>query len=136
MVELAPFMAGWTGYSPTITQGGSVTRTVTSARYVQVGKLVIAAFNLSVTGTGTAANNMTISLPVTARDGGGGFKYGCGAVFDSSTSTSYAGLWTIISTTSTAFVGDWSGANAWGLTPNLAIANGDGIQGILLYEAA
>ena len=134
MSVLAPFAAAWTSWTPTLTQSGAVTKTVTSATYVQVGKLVIAQFNLSVTGAGTAGVGVLMGLPVTAL----GFLKSVGtcAIFDTSASTTYGGTCTSLSTTTVGFVGDWSGANTWGSQPSLALANGDVIRGTLMFEAA
>ena len=56
----------WTTWTPTLTQSGTVTATVTSAVYGRWGRLIVGQFRLSVTGTGTGSNAVTVSLPVTS----------------------------------------------------------------------
>jgi len=127
-------LGAWTTFVPTLTQSGAVTKTVTSATYTQVGKLVIAQFNLSVTGAGTGGTGVLMGLPVTAS---GSLKsVGTCAIYDTSASTTYGGTCTSLSTTTVGFVGDWAGANTWGSQPSLALASGDVIRGTLMYETA
>lgn len=134
LTELAPFFSAWTSYTPTLTQSSAVTKTVDYASYLQIGQLVIASLRLSVTGAGTGGNSVTVGLPVTAASTL--IYVGSGAVFDSSTSTNYVGTWLSLTTTTAILVGDWSGQNAWGSTPSIALASGDSIRGYLMYEAA
>jgi hypothetical protein len=125
----------WAGWTPAIAQSGAVAATVTRARYVRSGTTVTASFYLSVTGSGSAGTGVTISLPLPAASSG--FEsIGAGWVYDTSTSTRYGGEWTILSTTTIALIGDWSGANTWGLTPNVGLASGDILTGTIVYEAA
>jgi hypothetical protein len=132
--ELAPFFSAWTSWTPTLTQPGAITKTVSGAHYVQIGKLVVANFYLTVTGTGTGTNAVTVGLPVAcARTA---LIIGSGTIFDANVTTSYSGQWFNTATTSCIFVGDWSGQNAWGVTPNLALAANDLIRGTVIYEAA
>jgi hypothetical protein len=56
----------WTSWTPTVTQAGSITKTVTYARYIKLGRLVIAQAYLAITGAGSSATAVTVSLPVTA----------------------------------------------------------------------
>ena len=53
--------AAWETWTPTVTQSGSVTCTVTYAKYAQIQKLVVASAYLTVTGTGTANNPVLVS---------------------------------------------------------------------------
>lgn len=57
---------GWTSWTPTLVQSGAVTKTVRYAKYTRVGRLVIASWDLGVTGPGTAANVIYVGVPVTA----------------------------------------------------------------------
>ena len=132
---LAPLFSAWTAWTPTITQTGNVTKTVTSATYLQIGKLVFAEFNLSVTGSGTGTVGITVSLPVTAKSKSG-VRIGIGAIFDASTNTQYSGVCFQASTTAISYVGDWSGGGTWGATPAINLASGDNVTGTITYEAA
>lgn len=64
-------MAGpglWQSWTPTITQLGNVTYTLTFARYTIVGNLVSLEAVMAITGTGTIANAIVIGgMPVGAR---------------------------------------------------------------------
>ena len=131
---LAPFAAAWTSWTPTLTQPAAIAKTVTYANYVQVGKLVIANFNLSVTGTGTAANGVSFGLPTACTTTL--LIVGSCQIFDTSASTSYAGNCVALTTTAVSFVGDWAGANVFGVAPSIALGAGDAIKGTLMYEAA
>lgn len=56
----------WTSWTPTVTQSGSVTVTVTSAAFARYGRTILFRAHLSVTGSGTASNAIVLSLPVAA----------------------------------------------------------------------
>ena len=134
MDVLAPFSAAWASWTPTLTQPGAIAKTVNYAKYMQVGKLVIANFYVSVTGTGTLANAVSLGVPTTAASTL--VVVGTCQIFDASASTSYAGNCLALSTTTVAFVGDWAGANVYGTQPSIALGAGDLIKGTLMYEAA
>lgn len=136
MTEVAPIMNAWTTFTPTVAQGGTtnIAKTVTYSKYVRVGKFVFWQFRLDMTGAGTAANAVTISLPVNpATSSVVGF--GNGQISDASTSIGYHGMWINISNL-LYFIGDWSGVNTWGSSPNIAIASSDSIYGSVYYEVA
>jgi len=136
--DLNNLFGAWTSWTPQIDQGATtnIAKTVDDARYLRIGTLVVATFNLSVTGTGTAGQNLLLSFPVTPARSSVGFKYGAGAIFDSSTSINYACINGGPVGSSFVFVGDWSGYGGWGTIPNIAIANGDRISGFIAYEVA
>lgn len=127
--------AAWESYTPTVTQSGTVTATVTYAKYAQIQKIAIVAVRLDVTGTGTTNNAVTVSLPLTAAVTSG-LKIGGGAIYDASTATQYSAVPNLATTTSVNFAGDWSGGGVWGTSPNLAIANTDQISFTVVYEVA
>jgi hypothetical protein len=123
-------------WTPTVTQSGSVTATINEARFIRQGRAVDAWFNITATASGTAGNVVTVSLPV-AYDGHATFvNMGAGIVFDSSTTTRYMCSLEATSTTTISFVHDASGNSAWGVLPNLAIANGDVLRGHVRYTVA
>jgi hypothetical protein len=136
---LAGVGAAWTAWTPQIDQGATtnIAKTVDDARYLRLGTLMVATFNLVPSANGTAGANVVIgNLPVASVRTSGGFKFGVGGVFDTSTGTSYAAVLSLITSTSVCFVGDWSGVSAWGTSPNIALASGDRLTGILIYECA
>lgn len=71
-------------WTPTLTQSGTVTKTVTFAEHLALGKLVWWSTILTVTGSGTSANAVTLGLPVAARSGTSQ-KVGEGRIVDSGT---------------------------------------------------
>ena len=123
---------GWSSFTPTLVQSGAVTKTVTYAKYMRVGRVIFATINLAITGAGTTANAITVGLPVTAASSSGvvgSFRY-----FDTG-STIYAG--TVLSSSTTAVQCFVSGnGNPMGVNPTFAAASGDSIQLQVTYEAA
>lgn len=126
--------SAWTAYTPTVSQGVStnIAKTVNYSKYARIGRLIIWSFSLSFTGTGTAGSGLRITLPVAAAStsgiGGSGIYVDIGSLIYtveySGTSTSQVGL-------------SSSGANdAFGVSPSLAPAVGDGMSGVIIYEAA
>jgi trimeric autotransporter adhesin len=128
----------WVGYTPTLDQSGAVTKTVDYARYTRIGKLIIVNFHLTVTGTGIAANTVTVSLPVTAVVSGLPVV-GAGVIFDTSAGVRYPGIAALNATTTCAFLlASENNQNAFlgSVTFSAALASGDTITGHLTYEAA
>jgi len=138
LTELAGPFSTWTSWTPTVAQGATsdVSKTVTYARYVKIGRLVVANCRLDMTGAGTAGSGFTISVPSVITSAQNGLRVGGAHVFDSSTNTRYTGQAEFVSTTTLAVVGDWAGNGAWGSVPNLALASGDQIGFSVMYETA
>jgi hypothetical protein len=128
----------WTTWTPTLTQSGAVTATVTHAVYGRWGRLIIANFRLAVTGAGTGGNAVTVSLPVTAARAN--MMVGTGSVFDTSASLGYSGNVFLPSTTTMDYRQQGTGTatdNRIGVAGfTAALAAGDGIDGFFMYEAA
>ncbi len=129
----------WTSYTPTLIQSGAVTKTVTYAHYTQVGKWVRFEVKLTVTGTGTATNAITVSLPVTAIASAAlTFAGGVGAV--SNVTSTYPGLSFIVTTTTCALIDSAiiGGAQlgATGSSTTAALANTNVVYMGGSYEAA
>ena len=59
----------WTAWTPTVSSGtGTITTsTVTSATYIQVGKIVIARFDVTINNVGTGGGNLRLTTPVTPK---------------------------------------------------------------------
>lgn len=57
-------MGAWTAYTPTFTEGVTITKTVGYARYMRVGRMVQGAFYMTATSAGTGSVNVQIGLPV------------------------------------------------------------------------
>lgn len=127
--------AVWETWTPAVTQSGAVTATTTLARYMRIQKLVIAVAKMTITGTGTANNAVTLSLPITANNTAQ--MIGSGFIYDASANLLDLVICEGATTTTTKFYRDGVGANAfWGIDRNIALANGDVISVTLMYEAA
>lgn len=130
-------VAAWTSFTPSLTQSGAVTKTVTTARYQRVGRLIIAEVYLTCTGSGTAANPVIVGLPVTA-SGPIDTLVGVGRVYDSSATARYEASVGLRSTTTVHFfptsttVADVLGNTAF----TAALASGDQVHYKIAYEAA
>jgi hypothetical protein len=124
----------WVSYTPTLTQSGAVTKTVTYAKFTQINKLCICNVRLEVTGAGTANNAITITLPLTCSSSAN-VRIGTALFYDGSTTISYNGAVQLLSTTTAAILPDVTN-NFAGITPNVALASGDNISFCLSYEVA
>ena len=137
--ELLAKLAGWTTYVPTLTQGVGVSKTVTRARYVKLGRIVVTQGLLSVTSSGTAANQITVSVPATAAYGGT-MAFGSGYVYDTSTNATHSGIAFLGSTTLMAFTDTASsvsgGLGYTGTSFAAALASGDAVSWFGVYESA
>jgi hypothetical protein len=128
----------WTSYTPTVTQSGAVTVTVTYSRYNKIGRTVVWSCSVAVTGSGSASNAIVFTLPVTAavsgpivgagilNDAGVGF-YGLNASLASTTTLVF---YPQSATATTTAVGGAGG----GFTAGLAAT--DAISFSVTYESA
>lgn len=129
--------AAWTSFTPTLTQSGTVTKTVTRAGYIKMGRLVHVSMYLTVTGTGTATNGVLFGLPVTAANGAD--ACGSGFIFDASVPLAYPGtVWLQSTTTAGLMLAGSLGANAGAASSGFtaALANTDQIRAAFFYESA
>jgi len=130
---------GWTSYTPTLTQSGAVTKTVTYAKYEKIGRLVSCNVYLTVTGAGTANAAITVSLPFTAATN---VFFGSGYIFDSSLPQILMAVVIPSGTTAAQFFDTTqatTGAVSLGQTGTafaFALAAGDTIAMGLTYESA
>lgn len=126
----------WSTWTPAIIQSGSVTATVTTARYARAGRLIHFQAVLAVTGSGSASNIVTISLPVTAN--AASVLGGSGYIYDASAGSFYHGPLLLGSTTVVQMFSTSGTAIGYlgqaGFTAGLANTDGVGIHGF--YEAA
>lgn len=132
-----PAYGAWLSYagSVVLTQSGGVSKTVNYAKYMRIARTIIGSVDLSVTGPGTAANAVRISLPVTAA--ASGQMVGSGFVFDTSAALVYGGMAFAFSTTDLAFYRDGSTLSQVGVVGfGAALAAGDRCQASFQYEAA
>jgi hypothetical protein len=135
---LAGGVGVWTSFTPTITQSGAVTKTVTYARYFRIGRLIIAQAKLDLTGAGTAANDVTIStLPATAAFGTT-MEIGTGVIYDASATLAYKATVMLVSTTQIRFrpANTTTSGTLGSDTFTAALASGDVISFSIMYESA
>lgn len=132
----------WTAYTPVLKQSNTVTATVSSARYMKIGKLVTVQAGLSITGTGTAANRITISLPVTSLRNNVLGPIGTATLYDASSFNVYPALvatddsGTTVTMTITQAI-TTNGSQYVGVTGfTAALASGDFLEFQATYEVA
>ena len=119
----------WTAWTPVITQSATPTFTNASV-YMKVGRMVTAFVYCSFTSAGTAANDISISLPVASTGGVGGGDF-CYRV---SASTFFAGS---ISEVAANSVKLWVGGSAAGrFGQSTTIASGDSLSAMICYQSA
>lgn len=63
--------SAWQTYTPTVGGGGTVTWTVQTGRYCQIGSLVFVQIALTVNAAGSGVANVTIDTPTAPQRGGG-----------------------------------------------------------------
>ena len=143
---VAPAYGALYSWTPAVVQSGSVSSTNSRSVYQRVGRVIHAWFYVTMTGTGTADNTITVSLPVTAGSSAG--AVGAGHLRDNSLATNAAFIAKLASTTTislltTAVSNSTSGdadADAYlGLSGSgfaAALAADDYIMGHLSYDAA
>jgi len=120
-------------WTPVVDQSGNVAATVGTADYVRQGCLVTAWMVLSITGSGTAANQVEVTLPVTG-SGLDGDPIGAGHIYDASGVEIYVVSATLTgSGAACAFQADRTGSANWGLSPSVGLANGDVIRAQVTY---
>jgi hypothetical protein len=126
----------WTSYTPNIVQSATVDSTWSWSRYARFGRLIIWSFGGGATAAGSAGNAITVSLPVVAA-AGANIVIGAGNITDISggASGSYNGNWKMSSTTRIGLLRDVQTSFVGG-APSFALANGDTLEGFVVYEAA
>lgn len=128
----------WTSWTPSVVQSSSVSKTVAYGRYLKLGRLVICQTILAITGSGSSATAITVSVPVTAANGGN-LPCGSGFFYEATGNVSYP-LTVLLKTTGT--FGFYTTASSiaqlgeTGSASNVALASGDSINLFATYEAA
>lgn len=135
--EFVAKLGQWTSYTPAFTQSAVISKTVSYARSIKIGRMVIGNIVLGATSAGVANNPIIVVAPYTAASASG-ITCGAGTFFDASTSTRFAvsvllatnANFQFVHGANTAFMGQTSG----GFTG--AIASGDSISFQFSYESA
>ncbi len=129
----------WTAFTPTFSQsvaGTAIGKTVTRAKYTQMGKIVIAQVLLQATGAGSAGNAIEVGLPVAAASANAYAVFGSALFNDANTSTAYSLVPYPITVNLARFMGDTTGGGNFGAVPAVTVAVGDYISYSIMYEAA
>ncbi len=130
----------WQTYSPTVTQSGTVTSfTTTSARYIYLNTHMVQVDVLLIVnnaGGATAANKVTVSLPVTAVNAVNVLPIGVANIYDASLGLMHHGLATIDTVTTVGFYATNSTFNGYLGTDAFvaALATGDYVTFSATYE--
>jgi hypothetical protein len=125
--------AAWVNYTPTLTQGVTVSKTIGLARYCQIQKLVIVNMDLTVTSAGTGATGIAFGLPLAA-GAGTTQQIGTGMVYDQNINALYSGPLSLASTTTVTML--YQTGSPVGQSPSFALASGDVIRLMVAYEVA
>lgn len=134
----APFptgIDGWTAFIPTLVQGATVSKTVSHASYMKIGRLVHATYALNCTSSGTAANVVQLGLPVPALSAAFAGVGSC-MIFDASASVFWHGHGIIDTATTVKFASYNAGNYLGGGGFVAALAAGDIISASLTYQSA
>ena len=126
--------AEWVDYTPTLTQGVTVSKTTVVARYCQIQKTIIAQIVLGITSSGTSGSQVRVGLPIAGTNDRpvGSFLFFGGA---SHYGNKVGMALTNTTTTAGGFVQDGT-SNWFGVNPAFQLLNGDGLNLIITYEAA
>jgi hypothetical protein len=119
-------------YTPTLTQGVTVTKTVVQARYFQFQKFVVGQVLLNVTSAGTASSVVAVGLPISARAVNSMIAFGY--IYDANTNVMYN--LTGYSATGTTLNFFYQTGNAFGVSPAVTLATSDQISLNFSYEIA
>ena len=125
-----------TSWTPTITQSGTVTKTVNYATYQRSGSWVSIVAGMTMTGAGTAANAIIVgNLPIAIANFTSGLTpIGTGLIQDISVAA-YQGFCIPVSTTSFATVSVVT-TSSIGAAPSFALASGDIVTFTIHYQVA
>lgn len=122
-------------WAPALTQGVGVTIANGASAYRRSGRWIEGWFYITATSAGTAANDITISLPVTASGSvPAGLPIGQISIIDASGPTTHDDTAKVMTTTT---MGPYANATNRGNTVGpLTLASGDVLWGTFSYEAA
>lgn len=128
----------WSSYTPVVVQSNTPGITNTRSRYGRAGRRIHGYAYVTLTGSGTAANIVTITVPAAQAASSPGMTIGAGWIFDASTGFTWFGEVQYNSSTSVNFLRRLDGAagailGTSGFTA--ALAAGDIVHIRFDYEA-
>ena len=138
---IGPVHGPLTTFDPVITQSGAVAHTVNSSTYQRVGRNISWRFTLTCSGAGTAANVVTVSLPVNNVLASDMATIGTMEIYDTSANTIYGGPAVTVTAGTIRARSRFPDANVGftylgTLNFTAALAAGDIITGCVAYECA
>jgi hypothetical protein len=131
--SIGPVWGALKSWTPTWTQGVTITATVNQATYSRVGRLVVAFMRLDATSAGTASSVILWNLPVNAALPTG--VIGSVTVYDASGALFYVGSAYLQSGSTFGLVVHGTSGPATGLVSGAAVATGDVAFVQITYEA-
>lgn len=141
---IGPVHGALTAWTPAVVQSGAVTTTNTQSSYQRIGRLITGTFLVAVTGSGTAANIVTVTTPVTALFSSSTPAAGTCWLFDSSANLFYPGTLALNSSTTFRLYGVVTAGSQATVTMGTGggsifaagLASSDSISGQFSFEAA
>lgn len=127
-----------TNYTPQVDQGATtnISKTINEARYIQAGRICFCWGYLLMTGTGTSANQVTVTLPIATSGHTSVAVIGVGLVYDNSVTTRYV-CDVELNAGKMTFSNDASASgNLWGQSPSIALAANDQLRWQVTYVVA
>ena len=109
---IAPAWGAGLGFTPTLTQSATVTKTTAWAAYQRIGRWIHGTVTLTVTGSGTASNAVVVGLPVAAANSQ--FAIGQGSITNASPAEVHGGILNLTAATTANFVSTNGSAGALG----------------------
>lgn len=132
-----------TTWTPVVTQSATITKTIVEARYTVFGDLCAFWVDLSLTSAGTTANNIVMTLPVTAAGHGANAVIGSGVFIVTADTVTYHVDLQLASTTTVKLMANAGSNGTLGQTLEAApattaveIASGDFLRVSGLYVVA
>lgn len=137
-------MGSWTTYTPVLSQGVTITKTVNHARYIQFGKIVMGSVYMTATSSGTVGLTLRSGFPVTPVSSifnntqSFGSSIGSGGFYKSSGTVQYNFTVQCLGSgvDSLAFYVNGTGGSMFGQFPNVQMVSGDHLFFTYMYEAA
>ena len=128
--------AGWTSYTPSLSQGASVTKTIENSKYSRYGSLVVGNVSVALSSAGTAASVIASSVPVAAAMTATNPVIGNYTFYDLSATTYYCGAVVLTSGTTVNFIVDGATGKLGSSGFSGAVASGDILSFNFSYEAS
>lgn len=127
-----PEVGRWVDWTPTVTQGVAVTRTINYAKYIVLNDFVFLAAVLTTTSAGTAGSIIQVAgLPVNPAFTADPFSIGSFLIYDVGTAY-YQGSVSVV--TNVLYFIAHGLTSGVGTTPNFGLVNGDKITFTIGYK--